>query len=98
MDREVEEHVTDSVSRAPFRARNPATGATLDGEYYEASIGEIDAAARAADRAFEPFAALHPVRRAEFLRSITQQILSLCDSLLDSEGAETGLPHARLES
>ncbi len=98
VDREVEEPVTDTIPRTAFRARNPATGATLDGEYYEASIGEIDAAARAADRAFEPFASLHPIRRAEFLRAIAQQILSLGDRLLDRAGAETGLPPARLES
>ena len=86
------------MARAAFYARNPATGETLDGEYYEASIGEIDAAARAADRASEPYASLHPTRRAEFLRAIAQQILALGDRLLDRAAAETGLPPARLES
>ena len=98
MDREGEDPVSAPAPRAAFHARNPATGETLDGEYYEASIGEIDAAARAADRAFEPFASLHPIRRAEFLRAIAQQILSLGDRLLERAGAETGLPPARLES
>jgi NADP-dependent aldehyde dehydrogenase len=98
VDREVEGPVSDPRPRAGFRARNPATGEILDGEYHEASIGEIDAAARAADRAFEPFASLHPIRRAEFLRAVAQQILSLGDRLLERAEAETGLPPARLES
>lgn len=85
-------------TRPAFRARNPATGETLEGEYYEASVGEIDAAARAADRAFEPYAALTPERRAEFLRSIAQRILALGDRLLDRVAAETALAPARLES
>jgi NADP-dependent aldehyde dehydrogenase len=77
---------------------NPATGAALEGEYYEATVGEIDAAARAAERAFEPYSALHPIRRAEFLRAIAQQILALGDRLLDRAAAETALPAGRLES
>jgi len=85
-------------NRTAFRARNPATGETLAGEYYEASVGEIDASARAADRAFEAYSALHPIRRAEFLRSIAQQILALGDRLLERATAETALTPARLES
>jgi NADP-dependent aldehyde dehydrogenase len=70
----------------------------LDGEFFEASVGEIDAAARAAERAFEPYAALPAARRADFLRAIAQQILALGDRLLDRAAAETALPAARLES
>lgn len=84
--------------RTVFRATNPATGDALDGEYVEATAGEIDAAARAAERAFEPYSALEPVRRAEFLRAIAQQILALGDRLLERAAAETGLASGRLES
>jgi alpha-ketoglutaric semialdehyde dehydrogenase len=83
--------------RTSFRAVNPATGETLDGEFFESGIAEIDAAARAAERAFEPYAALTPTRRAEFLRAIAQQILALGDRLLDRTASETALPLARLE-
>src|SRR6266545_1456942 len=68
--------------RAAFTARNPATGALLDGEFFEATVGEIDRAAR----------------RAEFLRAIAQQILALGDRLLERTAAETAFPTARLES
>ncbi len=87
-----------TATRISFRATNPTTGETLDGEYFEASAGDIDAAARAAERAFEPYAALPPERRAEFLRSIARQIAALGERLLEHAGAETGLPSARLES
>ncbi|HEY1252589.1 MAG TPA: aldehyde dehydrogenase (NADP(+)) [Thermoanaerobaculia bacterium] len=90
--------MTETQTRAAFRARNPATGEALTGEFFDASVGEIDAAARSADRAFEPYAALHAIRRAEFLRAIAQQILALGDRLLERAGAETGLPPSRLES
>jgi NADP-dependent aldehyde dehydrogenase len=84
--------------RATFAARNPATGALLDGEFFEATVGEIDRAARSADGAFEPYAALGAARRAEFLRAIAQQILALGDRLLQRTAAETAFPTARLES
>ncbi len=85
-------------SRSAFRARNPATGETLDGEYFESTPAEIDAAARSAERAFETYGALPPKRRAEFLRAIAEQTLALGDSLLERAHAETALPPARLES
>jgi NADP-dependent aldehyde dehydrogenase len=98
VDRLSEAGVSAVAGRVVFRARNPATGETLDGEFVEASPGEIDAAARAAERAFEAYGALPAVRRAEFLRAIAQQVVGLGDRLLERAGAETGLPSARLES
>jgi 2,5-dioxopentanoate dehydrogenase len=87
-----------SPPRAALRGRNPATGELLEGEFFEATVGEIDAAARAADRAFEQFAALAPSRRAELLRAIARELLALGDRLLERAAAETGLPVSRLES
>jgi 2,5-dioxopentanoate dehydrogenase len=87
-----------AARRSAFRAKNPATGETLEGEFFEATPGDIDAAARGAERAFESYAALTPERRAEFLRAIAQQILALGDRLLERATAETALPSARLEN
>jgi len=84
--------------RSPFHAKNPATGETLQGDFFESGIGEIDAAARASERAFDSYAALPPGRRAEFLRAIAQQLLALGDRLLERATAETALPAARLEN
>ena len=86
------------TGRVAFQGRNPATGEPLEGDYFEASPAEIDSAARSAERAFEPYAALSPERRAEFLRAIAQQTLGLGESLLARAEAETALPAARLES
>src|SRR5438270_2382659 len=86
------------AQRAPFHATNPATGEILPGDFFESTIGEIDGAARSAERAFEPYSALSPGRRAEFLRAIAQQILALGERLLERAAAETGLSGARLES
>src|SRR5262249_36424776 len=83
--------------RASAGGRPPAPGEPLEGDFYEATAGEIDSAARAAERAFEPYAALPAARRAEFLRAIARQILSAGDRLLERARAETGLPAARLE-
>ncbi|MEP6994869.1 MAG: aldehyde dehydrogenase (NADP(+)) [Acidobacteriota bacterium] len=89
--------MTAVLARNTFRAKNPATGEWLDGEFSESSIGDIDAAARAADRSFDAYSSLTPLRRAEFLRAIAQQIVALGDRLLDRTAKETGLPAARLE-
>jgi alpha-ketoglutaric semialdehyde dehydrogenase len=86
------------TGRASFRARNPATGEFLEGEFVEATAGEIDRAARAAEAAFEPYAGLSPQKRAGFLRTIAQQVLALGDRLTECAAAETALPVPRLES
>jgi alpha-ketoglutaric semialdehyde dehydrogenase len=85
-------------ARSVVRAKNPATGEPLEGDFFEATPGEIDAAARAAERAFEPYSALPAFRRAEFLRAVARQILAAAERLLDRARAETGLPAPRLES
>jgi 2,5-dioxopentanoate dehydrogenase len=90
--------VTAVVARSSFRARNPATGEWLEGEFFESTVGEIDAAARAAERAFETYSSLAAGRRAEFLRAIAQQILALGERLLERAAAETALPAGRLEN
>jgi alpha-ketoglutaric semialdehyde dehydrogenase len=86
------------TGRASFRARNPATGEFLEGEFVEATAREIDRAARAAEAAFEPYAGLSPQKRAGFLRTIAQQVLALGDRLTECAAAETALPVPRLES
>ena len=80
-----------------FRARNPATGKALSVAFAEATAAEVDAAARAAEAAFEAYAALPPARRAAFLRAIAERLVALGDALLERAQAETALPRPRLE-
>ncbi len=80
-----------------FRASDPATGAALEPDFAAATPAEVDAAARAAEAAFEPYAALPPSRRAAFLRAIADQLLAAGGALLERAQSETALPRARLE-
>jgi NADP-dependent aldehyde dehydrogenase len=80
-----------------FHASDPATGATLEPAFAAATPAEIDAAARAAESAFEPYAALAPARRAAFLRAIADQLLAAGSALAERAQAETALPRPRLE-
>jgi alpha-ketoglutaric semialdehyde dehydrogenase len=84
--------------RDTFRGVDPATGTALEGEFRDATDGEIA-------RALELAAAAHPAfelagreRRAALLEDIAARIEGLGDALLERTGAETALPRARLES
>jgi NADP-dependent aldehyde dehydrogenase len=80
-----------------FRAEDPATGVVLEPAFAEASPAEVEAAARAAEAAFEAYAGLSAVRRAGFLRAIAEHLVALGDAPLERAQAETALPRPRLE-
>ncbi len=81
-----------------FTARNPATGEALAPVFHDASSRQIDEAARAAEAAAAPFAALAHEARSAFLRGIAAELIALGDELLLSAYAETALPMLRLQS
>jgi alpha-ketoglutaric semialdehyde dehydrogenase len=79
-----------------FRARNPATGETLEPPFHEATAAE---AARAVDAAAQAFAAYRrrpAEERARFLEAIAGEIEALGDTLVARTVDETGLPAARI--
>lgn len=80
-----------------FRAHDPAKGDALDPSFAEATPAEVDAAARAAEAAFEPYAAVPPSQRAAFLRRIAEELVALGEALLERAQSETALPRPRLE-
>jgi alpha-ketoglutaric semialdehyde dehydrogenase len=80
-----------------FRAVNPATRATLDPAFHEATATEIDRAVQAAERAFPAYARTSAAQRAQLLRAIADEVMALGDELLQRANAETALPIARLE-
>ncbi len=80
----------------PFRAQDPTRGADLDPEFAEATPEEVEAAVRAAEGAFEAYAAIPAPGRASFLRAVAAQIEALGDGLLGRAEAETALPRPRL--
>src|SRR5438477_10846394 len=85
-----------SLVGATFRAINPATGQSLDPDFAEAGVGEVNAALEAAGDAFEKSLELPPKWPAELLEAIAGKILDLGDSLLERAESETALPRPRL--
>jgi NADP-dependent aldehyde dehydrogenase len=80
-----------------FRGQDPVKGSALDPEFAEATTAEVDAAAHAAEGAFDAFAATTPEARAAFLRAIAEQFLALGPTLLERAEAETAFSLSRLE-
>lgn len=80
-----------------FNAINPVTGATLEGQYAEATVAEIIQAVELAEKAFLTYRHFNNGQRAEFLEAIAEQILALGSNLINRAMAETALPQARLE-
>jgi NADP-dependent aldehyde dehydrogenase len=80
-----------------FRAVDPASGASLEPEFHEASAAEVERALRAAEEAFRIYGQTTPKQRALFLRAIADELIALGLPLLERAHAETALPFARLE-
>ncbi len=81
---------------ARFRTFDPAANKTLEPEFCEGTVDEVDAALKLAVEAFETYRSIDPKLRAAFLERIGQQIMALGDALLHRAAAETGLAVARL--
>ncbi|QJU59827.1 aldehyde dehydrogenase (NADP(+)) [Sphingomonas sp. AP4-R1] len=78
-------------------AIDPATGETLQPAFGGATSADLDRACALAAEAAEPYAALAPAERAEFLEAIADGIMALGDELIVRVMAESGLPRGRLE-
>ena len=79
-----------------FRAWDPVEGAALDPVFCEAGAADVDAAARAAEAAFEAYAATEPAHRAAFLERIASEIEDLGEALVERASRESGLPAGRI--
>lgn len=82
---------------ASFRGANPATGAELDPDFFEADLVEVNRAMELAESAFDPYRQKTPAERAAFLDGIGTEIDALGDALIDRAVAETGLGADRLK-
>ncbi len=86
-----------SESHEPFtQAINPASGETLEPQYFTASAEDVSRAVALAATAFPLYAALPVERRVRFLRQIAEHIDQAADSIVERGMLETGLPEARL--
>ncbi|WP_213880750.1 aldehyde dehydrogenase (NADP(+)) [Pseudomonas sp. dw_358] len=79
------------------KSLDATTGEALPYEFYQATDGEIDAAAKAAQSAFATYRQLSPSRRAEFLDAIADEIDGLGDDFVAIVCQETALPAGRIQ-
>ena len=79
------------------KAIDPARGTTLEPEFGQATVGDVDAACTLAWQAFDAFRDTTPEQRASFLEAIAEGIIALGPVLIERATQETGLPTARLE-
>lgn len=81
----------------PFKAVDPSSGAELGGEFYAASLTDVDSALSLAEKAANIYRYTDKKTKAEFLRSVAEEINAIGDELIERAMAESGLPQARLQ-
>jgi len=85
------------VSGRSLKAVNPATGLTLDGDFFKADEHLVDEALKSATLAFQSYRNLNKDLKAAFLTAIADEIANLGEELVNRASAESGLPLARLQ-
>lgn len=80
-----------------FTAHNPTTNQTLEGDFQNATVTEVNEAVQKATAAFAIYRKKDNKEIAAFLEQIAEEILNLGNALLDRCHQETGLPLSRLE-
>ncbi|HHW1690095.1 TPA: aldehyde dehydrogenase (NADP(+)) [Pseudomonas aeruginosa] len=73
------------------------TGEVLPISFIQATPEEVDAAALAADAAYPKYRNLPPIRRAEFLDAIANELDALGDEFIATVCQETALPAGRIQ-
>ncbi len=74
-----------------FNAFNPALGVDLPGDFYPASLEEVDEAMNLAAKAFAVYKNIGRDKKAAFLRSIAEEIKALNEQIIERAVAESGL-------
>jgi len=77
---------------------NPANGEELQPAFHSASLNEVDKAGRLAEEAFSSYSKTSGFERANFLRTIAENIENVKDDLIARANAETALPIPRLQN
>ena len=80
-----------------FQAIDPSSGSELPGEFQIATSADVDAALDIAEKAADVYRYVDKKTKADFLRSIADEINALGDELIERAMAESGLPQARLQ-
>jgi len=78
-----------------YKTFDPKLNIDTEWTFIEATENEIDEAAKLATIAFKEYGNLSGEKKAEFLRTIADEIKSLGDKLLETYMKESGLPEGR---
>lgn len=89
-------HVTPRTDSTPFVSHRPLAGVPSADHFHSATNEEVDAAARAAEAAFEQYSARPPGDRATLLERVAAGIDELGTRLVELVSEETGLPGPRV--
>lgn len=79
-----------------FRARDPKLGADLEPAAFDATVREIDEAAKAAADAFEVYRKTPAADIAKFLERVAENLGAVSDALIERADQETALGKPRL--
>ncbi|WCM49401.1 aldehyde dehydrogenase (NADP(+)) [Pseudomonas sp. WJP1] len=85
-----------ALGRETLHSVDAHTGHALPYVFHQATEQEVVLAVTAATRAFAPFRQLSPLRRAEFLDAIAEEIDDLGDDFIALVCQETALPEGRI--
>lgn len=80
-----------------FTAFNATTHEAMASRFADATEAEVNTAISRAHDAFTSYSQLSPEKRANFLRTIGEQIIALGEELIETACAETGLPAMRIQ-
>jgi len=80
-----------------FTAFDAASHQAMDISFADATETEVNTAISRAHDAFASYSQLSTEKRANFLRTIGEQIVALGDELVETACAETGLPAMRIQ-
>jgi alpha-ketoglutaric semialdehyde dehydrogenase len=80
-----------------FSSVNAVTNVAMNETFADATSDEVDKAITCANKVFISYSQLSATKRAQFLRTIGEQIIALGDELVTMACAETGLPEMRIQ-
>ena len=84
-----------SLGTVRFKTINPELNKENEFEYFQATEEEINQAVNKAEESFHSYKNYSGKQKAEFLRTIADEIESLGDDLINTYCSETGLPAGR---
>ena len=81
----------------PFNAIDPSTGKELPGDFFAATLKDVDLALELAEKASSAYRYTDKKTKVGFLKSIAEEINAIGDELIERAMAESGLLQARLQ-